>query len=86
MAVAPLSKDRGLKPGEITREALIAAHPGSGPAPNDPRALLQSLRLSETGFARNAGASFVAWTKGTGADPGRYFVVIDGLGLPDSLK
>jgi len=86
MAVAPLSKDRGLKAGEITREALIAAHPGAEPASNDPRALLQSLRLSETGFARNGGASFVAWTKGAGADPGRYFVVIDGVGLPDPLK
>ena len=87
MAVAPLSKDRGLKAGEITREALRAAHPGPASASSDPRELLQSLHLSETGFTRNAAATFVAWTKSHGNDgAGRYFVVIDGVGLPDSMK
>lgn len=87
MAVAPLSKDRGLKPGEISREALVAAHQGPLPPGLGPRELLASLRLSEGGFARNGGASFVAWMKGAGGDgPGRYFVVIDGVGLPDNLK
>lgn len=87
MAVAPLAKDRGLKAGEITREALRAAHPGSASASSDPRELLQSLRLSETGFTRNAAATFVAWTKSPGGDAaGRYFVVIDGVGLPDSIR
>lgn len=86
MVVAPLSKDRGLKAGEITREALMAAHTGL-PAALDPRELLASLRLSENGFTRNGGASFVAWTKGAGTNgPGRYFVVIDGIGLPDPLQ
>lgn len=87
MAMAPLAKDRGLKPGEITREALLAAHPGVATPSNDPRELLRSLRVSESGFARNAGASFVLWTKGPESDSrGRYFVVIDGIGLPDTLK
>jgi Zinc carboxypeptidase len=87
MAMAPLSKDRGLSPGEVTREALLAAHPGLTPPSNDPRDLLVSLRLSESGFTRNAGASFVLWTKEPGSDgPGRYFVVIDGIGLPHALK
>ena len=87
MAVAPLSKDRGLRPGEIGREALIAAYPGATLASSNPRELLQSLRLSESGFARNAAATFVAWTRGPGSDgSGRYFVVIDGVGLPDSMK
>lgn len=87
MAMAPLSKDRGLKPGEVTREALLAAHSGATPGSNDPRQLLVSMRLSESGFTRNAGASFVLWTKEPGGDAGgRYFVVIDGIGLPDALK
>lgn len=86
MAVAPLSKDRGLKAGEITRDALMTAHPGV-PMAKDPRELLASLRLSESGFARNGGASFVVWTRGTTTDgPGRYFVVIDGMGLPEGLR
>lgn len=87
MAMAPLARDRGLKPGEITREALMTAHPGATPGPDDPRELLVSLRLSENGFTRNAGASFVLWAKAPGGDPGgRFFVVIDGIGLPDALK
>ncbi len=87
MAMAPLSKDRGLEAGEITREALMAAHPRVTPSSNDPRELLVSLRLSESGFSRNGGATFVLWTRGSGGDrEGRYFVVIDGIGLPDSLK
>jgi len=87
LAVVPLSKDRGLAPGEITREALMAAHPRATSSSNDPRAFLASLRLSESGFSRNGGATFVLWTRGSeSAGPGRYFVVIDGVGLPDSLK
>jgi hypothetical protein len=86
MALAPLSKERGLAPGEITREALLAGRPGSTAASSDPREFLAGLRLSDTGFARNGSAAFVAWIKGEGADPGRYFVVIDGVGWPDSMK
>ena len=87
MAMAPLAKDRGLMPGEITREALLAARPGVTTSSNDPRELLGSLRLSESGFTRGAGAAFVVWTKDPGSDgQGRYFVVIDGIGLPDSLR
>ncbi len=87
MLVAPLSRDRGLRAGETTREALLATRPGTASPPADPRSLLQSLHLSEAGLARNAGATFVVWTRGAAGDSeGRYFVVIDGVGLPDSLK
>jgi hypothetical protein len=89
MVLVPYSKARSLKAGEITREALLAIRPAETAAsPSlDPRAFLSSLRLSETGFSRNSGASFVAWVKDpAGGAPGRYFVVIDGLGLPDTLK
>jgi hypothetical protein len=87
MVLAPLSKDRGLKPGEITREALLGTRPGSVATTNDPRDLLAALRLSETGFARNGPAAFVAWIGGaSGEGSGRYFVVIDGVGWPDSMK
>ena len=87
MAIAPLSKDSGLKPGEITREALIAGRTDSSPVTDDPKALLASLRLSEGGLTRNGGATFVMWI----ADPmaeglGRFFVVVDGAGLPEALK
>jgi hypothetical protein len=86
MLLAPLSKERGLTPGEITRDALLGTHPSSSPPSNDPREFLAGLRLSETGFARNGPAAFVAWIRGSGDDPGRYFVVIDGAGWPDSVK
>ncbi len=88
MAVAPLSKDRGLKAGEITREALIAARPDvKAPGSEDPRALLTALRLSETGLTRNGGATFVVFVPNQRGEPeGRYFVVVDGVGLPDLLK
>lgn len=87
MAVVPLSKDRGLKAGEISLEALLVSGPQAKPASTEPKDVLRALRLSDTGLARNAGANFVIWVKDAGsATQGRYFVVIDGVGLPDSLK
>jgi hypothetical protein len=86
LAMVALARDRGLKPGEITREALLAAHPPLASAPTDPRQLLAALRLSETGFTRNGAATFVTWMKSPGSEDGRYFVVVDGIGLPDSLR
>ena len=85
--VAPLSKDRGLRPGEISPEALSAGRTGVTPPSSDPRAFLEALRLSESGLTRNGSATFVLWTKNSGTDgSGRYFVVVDGVGLPDSVK
>jgi outer membrane receptor protein involved in Fe transport len=88
LAVAPLSLDRGLKPGEITREALIALRPDvAQSSSDDPRALLSALRLSDEGLARNGGATFVVFVPDhQGQGGGRYLVVVDGIGLPESLR
>ncbi len=85
MAVAPLSRDRGLKAGEIDREALIALRPDlSRSRSDDPRALLAALGLSEGGLTRNGGATFVVFVPDPqGQSGGRYFVVVDGAGLPE---
>ncbi len=82
MALAPLARNLGLKPGEISREALLALRPGVSASEN-PEALLSALRLSPTGITRNGSATFVLWVKEEGRPPGRFFVVIDGVGLPD---
>jgi hypothetical protein len=86
MLVAPLSRDLGLKPGEITPEALWAIRPDLGPKPDDPGATLLALRLSEEGLSRNGQVSFVAWIppRGDGAASARYVVVVDGVGLDPS--
>jgi hypothetical protein len=86
LAIAPLAKDRGLSPGEISRDALVALRPDAQPASNDPRDLLKALRLSDMPLGRSGGATFVTWIAGADAGPGRYFVVVEGVGLPDSLK
>ena len=84
--VAPLARNLNLRPGEISREALMAARPDLSAAPDDPRAFLSSLRLSASGLIRNGPATFVAFVPGTAASVSRYFVVVDGVGLPDLLK
>jgi hypothetical protein len=87
MLVAPLSRDLGLRPGEITRGALLALRPGVTSSSPGPRDFLSALRLSETALARNGAATFVVFIpdrEGQGA--GRYFAVIDGLGLPEGLR
>ncbi len=87
LALAPLSKDRGLNPGPITRETLMAALPNVQAAADNPRALLRALRLSEAGLSRNGEATFVVFVPDPRAEGGgRYFVVVDGVGLPESLK
>ncbi len=90
LLLAPLSKDRGLKPGPISRELLEAMWPAGStaePTTPDPKAFLAGLRLSEGGFTRGAGASFIAYLPAAGDAPtGRYVVVIDGVGLPPSLR
>ena len=83
MMVAPLSKQRDLRPGEVTRETLLALRPDIEPASRDPRDFLSSLRLSEVPLARNGPATFVVWMKEGKSESGRYFAVIDGVGLPD---
>jgi hypothetical protein len=82
MAIAPLGRDSGLKAGEISREALRAARPGAA-ASNDPREFLASLRLSPSGLTRGGSASFVAWVPDGSGGTGRFFVVIDGVGLKE---
>ena len=87
MIVAPLSRDRGFKPGEISRETLMAAGRGAPSPSTEPRDLLSALRLSDTGLVRNGAATFVAWIRDPGGEPGgRYYAVIDGVGLPDALR
>jgi hypothetical protein len=87
LAIAPLSKDRGLKAGEITREALFALRPEVQVTSGDPLTRLAALRLSDGGLGPGAGANFVLWIKDPkGEGGGRFFVVIDGVGLPDGLK
>ncbi|MEO5761740.1 MAG: M14 family zinc carboxypeptidase [Vicinamibacteria bacterium] len=87
MLLAPLSRDRKLKPGEISRARLLATRPGSRRAAIDPREMLMALKLSEGIITRGGSANFVAWI-GDPENPsnGRYFAVVDGVGLPDSLK
>ena len=87
LALASLSKDRGLNPGPITAETLIALHPNAQSVADNPRALLSALRLSEAGLRRNGEATFVVFVPDPKAEfGGRYFVVVDGAGLPESLK
>jgi hypothetical protein len=87
MAIAPLSKEKGLKPGEITRETLIATRKDASPISEDPRSFLAALRLSESGLARGGNATFVAFIpEGGDGSRGRFFVVVDGAGLPEFLK
>ena len=86
LLMAPLSIGRDLKPGETSRQALLATRPELGVATNDPREVLKALRLSDAPLRRNGGANFVAWIKDADGSAGRYFVVLDGVGLPDSLK
>lgn len=86
IALAPLSRERGLRAGEISPLALAALRPDLATPPKDPQAFLAALRLSERGLTRGGAATFVAWV-GNGAHPrgGRYFVVIDGVGLPATI-
>ena len=86
IALAPLSPDRGLRAGEISRAALAALRPDLASPPQDPQAFLGALRLSERGLTRGGAATLVVWV-GDAAHPGagRYFVVIDGVGLPPAL-
>ncbi len=86
MALAPLSRDRGLKAGEVTREALLALRPGVSPSLTDPQNLLRELRLGPSGIARGGSASFVLWVKSRTGEGGRYFAVVDGLGFPSSFE
>ncbi|MBK5255553.1 MAG: peptidase M14 [Vicinamibacteria bacterium] len=83
MLLAPLSVDLQLKPGEITREALLALRPGISAASDDPKDILRALSLSEEGLSRNGRAFFVGWIPDRGAawPSGRYVVVVDGVGL-----
>jgi len=80
MLLAPLSKEHDIMPGEISRAALQALRPGL-PTPPEPEAFLKALRLSVTGVTRNGSANFVVWVGGAGAG-GRYFAVVEGVGLP----
>ena len=75
MLIAPLGREQGLPAGEITLEKLLGARPSVKPSSNDPRAVLNELKLSTTGLVRGGPANFILWSKG------RYFVVIDGVGL-----
>ncbi len=84
MAIAPLGRDHGLAAGEVTRDALIASRRLASP-PESPEALLKELRLSASGISRNGSANFVAWVRNRTGDGGRFFVVIDGVGLPTAL-
>jgi hypothetical protein len=86
IALASLSRDRGLRAGEIQRTALAALRPDLASPPADPQAFLGALRLSERGLTRGGAATFVLWV-GDAARPGggRFFVVINGVGLPPTL-
>lgn len=88
MALAALARDVVLSPGEISREALSAARPDARITGDDPRILLSALGLSKDALSRNGPARFVMWIpSGSGeGSSGRFFVVIDGMGLPDGLK
>ena len=86
MVLAPLSRERGLKPGEIGRAALLATRPGASPSSREPREVLAALHLSDAPLAHNGAATFVAWIKDSQGGGGRYFTVIDGVGLPDGLR
>jgi hypothetical protein len=85
MAIVPLSRDHGLSAGEITRSALSAARRLASP-PEEPETLLRELRLSPAGLSRNGPASFVAWIPDRTKNTGRYFVVVDGVGLPAEVN
>ncbi len=86
MSIAPLARDLKLKAGPISREALLALRPGLT-APTQPEALLAALRLSPTGITRGGSASFVAWVNDQAAPGGgRFFAVIEGVGLPADLR
>ena len=82
--MVPLSRKANLEKGEITPEVLGANRP-SVASGVDPRAFLSSLHLSETSLIRNGPATFLAFVPGATGKPGRYYVVIDGTGLPDGL-
>ena len=84
LLVVPLSRKANLEKGEITPEVLGANRP-SVASGVDPRAFLSSLHLSETSLIRNGPATFLAFVPGATGKPGRYYVVIDGAGLPDTL-
>lgn len=86
LAIAPLSRERGLRAGEISRTALAALRPDLPSPPPDPEAFLGALGLSDRALTRGGAANFVLW-EGDPARPGggRYFVVIDGVGLPPTL-
>ena len=88
LLLAPLSGDLGMKPGEITREALLALRPDHTPLSGDPKDVLRALRLSEEGLLRNGRVFFVIFIpdRNKGGTAGRYLVVADGLGLDPALK
>ena len=85
MALAPLSRDRGLRAGEVTREALLALKAGVSSTLTDPHTLLSELRLAPSGITRGGPATFVLWVKNRTGEGGRYFAVVDGVGLPVSF-
>jgi hypothetical protein len=82
--VVPLATDRGLVPGEIRPEALARLRPGQALSSEDPATFLAALRLSDEGLARNGRATFVLFVPTP--SPGRYFAVIDGIGLPEPSR
>ncbi len=83
MALAPLPRDPDLKPGPIRREALMEWRK-TETSGDRPQELLQALAASAEPLARNGRATFVAWMPGGANEPGgRYFIVVDGVGLPD---
>ena len=88
--LVPLSRDRGLAPGPVSRETLQALWPAGStadPTTPDARAFLGGLRLSEAPLVRGGPASFVVYVPpGRGSSTARYFAVVDGVGLPASLK
>ncbi len=82
--VVPLAADRGLVQGEVEPQALASLRPGLAASSADPATFLAALRLSEEGLARNGRATFVLFLPTP--SPGRYFAVIDGVGLPESSR
>ncbi len=82
--VVPLAADRGLVPGGIGPEALASLRPGLAASSADPATFLAALRLSDEGLARNGRATFVLFLPTP--RPGRYFAVIDGVGLPEPSR
>ena len=82
--VVPLAADRGLVPGEIGAVALASLRPGLPASSENPATFLAALRLSDEGLARNGHATFVLFLPSP--SPGRYFAVIDGVGLPEPSR